>query len=61
LEVGKFADFVVIKPENNLLLGERLAVTKAPDERLFACITYGDDRIVDSVFVAGQKVNQVVG
>jgi guanine deaminase len=60
LEVGKYADFVVVRPDKNELLGERLAVTKSSSERLFACIAYGDDRIVDSVYVAGKRLNDSV-
>ena len=56
LEVGKYADFVVVKPSRHLLLGERLSVTKNPLERLLACVTYGDDRIIDSTYVAGVQV-----
>lgn len=56
LEIGKYADFVVVRPDHLELLGERLVVTQSPADRLFACITYGDDRIVDSVYVAGKRV-----
>jgi guanine deaminase len=54
LDVGKDADFLVVRPDRNELLGERLAVTKTAVERLFACIAFGDDRIVDKVYVSGR-------
>jgi guanine deaminase len=55
-EPGKFADFVVINPAQKPLLAERMAASKDAEERLFACITHGDDRLTQSVFVAGQKI-----
>jgi guanine deaminase len=55
-EPGKYADFVVINPTKKPLLAERIAGAKDAEERLFACITHGDDRLTQSVFVAGQKV-----
>lgn len=54
LDVGKDADFLVVRPDRNELLGERLSVTKTAVERLFACIAFGDDRIVDKVYVSGR-------
>jgi guanine deaminase len=56
-EPGKYADFLVIKPGQKPLLAERIARAKDPEERLFACITHGDDRLIRSVFVAGEKVH----
>jgi guanine deaminase len=56
LEVGKFADFVVINQSRNLLLAERLVKTNSAEERFFATMTHGDDRITESVFVAGKQI-----
>jgi guanine deaminase len=56
LEVGKFADFVVINQSKNLFLAERLLKTHSAEERFFATMTYGDDRITESMFVAGKQV-----
>ncbi len=56
LEVGKFADFVVINQNKNALLAERLIKTYSAEERFFATMTYGDDRITEAVFVAGRQV-----
>jgi guanine deaminase len=58
LEVGKQADFVVLHTEHNELLSERLRVAKDPAERLFACVTMGDDRMVHAVYVAGRQISQ---
>ncbi len=56
LEVGKDADFIVVNPSRNRLLSERIAVTETPAERLFACMAYGDDRIIEETYVAGQRL-----
>jgi guanine deaminase len=55
---GKSADFVVVNPSNKPLLAERIAAAKDAEERLFACITHGDDRVIQSVYVAGQKIHE---
>lgn len=60
LEVGKQADFVIVHPSHNELLGERLRSTKSVSERLFTCVTMGDDRIVSGVYVAGKLVSTTV-
>lgn len=56
LEVGKDADFVVLRPQRHELLMERLSLTNDVNERMFACVTYGDDRIVEKTFVAGRSL-----
>jgi guanine deaminase len=56
LEVGKDADFVVVTPGKKTILAERIAAAQTSEDRLFACITLGDDRIVDQTYVAGQLV-----
>lgn len=56
LDVGKSADFVVLQPKANQLLAERLDTTKTAEERLFALMTFGDDRIVSSTYVSGVAV-----
>ena len=56
LEVGKDADFVVIKPSKKPILAERLVTAETPSERLFACITCGDDRIIEQTYVAGNLI-----
>jgi len=56
LEVGKSADFVVINSNRNLLLSERLMVANTPEERLFAFMTYGDDRVVEATYAFGREV-----
>jgi guanine deaminase len=56
LEVGKDADFVIVDASKKLILAERLAVAESPEERLFACITLGDDRIISKSYVAGNLI-----
>lgn len=55
-EAGKFADFVVISPKRNQLLGERMSKLNSSEEKLFALITSGDDRVVDATYVSGCQV-----
>jgi guanine deaminase len=56
LEEGKSADFVVLSAKRNELLTERLFKANSAEERLFAFITLGDDRVVEATYVAGQEV-----
>jgi guanine deaminase len=55
-QVGKSADFQVIDPSKNELLKARLENSHSVEEKLFALIFLGDDRITDQVFVAGRKI-----
>jgi guanine deaminase len=57
LDVGKDADFIVIDPSQRQILAERIAAAETPSERIFACMTHGDDRIIAKTYVSGQKVN----
>lgn len=56
LEPQKAADFVVLSSRRNQLLAERIAKTTSPEERLFAFITSGDDRVVEATYVSGREV-----
>jgi guanine deaminase len=53
---GLPADFVVVKWRNSELLTQRLENAQTDDDRLFATIILGDDRIVNATFVGGKKV-----
>lgn len=53
---GAPADFVVVKWRNNELLSHRLESTANDNERLFATIILGDDRIISSTYVAGKNI-----
>jgi len=54
-ESGKEADFVVIDPSQNDLLNYRITDATSIEDILFAIITLGDDRIVKSVYLMGEK------
>ncbi len=54
LEPGKQADFQVISFDAKPLLRERVARTRTPQERLFATVVHGDDRVLDKLYVAGR-------
>lgn len=58
LEPQKAADFVVLSSRRNQLLAERIAKTNSPEERLFAFITSGDDRVVEATYVSGYEVHR---
>jgi guanine deaminase len=55
-EVGKEADFVVIDPTKNDLLNYRVADASSIEDILFALIILGDDRIVNEVYLMGEKL-----
>ena len=53
---GLPADFVVVKWRNSALLAQRLENAQTDNDRLFATIILGDDRIVNATYVGGKKV-----
>jgi len=53
LESGKAADFLVLDLAATPLLARRLAAAKTLEDRLFALMVLGDDRVVERTFVAG--------
>jgi len=55
-EPGKYADFQVINWRNHRLIREKFD-DRSPEENLFALITMGDDRLVDSTWINGKKVS----
>lgn len=52
---GKLADFQVLEPRRIRLLEKRFERTQDPVERLFAIVMLSDDRMTESVYVAGQE------
>lgn len=56
-EIGKEADFILIDPSNIELVSERLSTAKTLEEKLFAILILGDDRLVDSVYLMGKLVD----
>ena len=53
---GLPADFIVVKWRNSALLAQRLENAQTDNDRLFATIILGDDRIVNATYVGGKKV-----
>jgi guanine deaminase len=57
LDVGKFADIVVLDPEATEVLKSRHALSGSIEDVLFALALLGDDRAVAATYVAGQRVH----
>jgi guanine deaminase len=58
LEVGKFADIVVLDPSATPVLASRHELSQSIEDTLFSLMMLGDDRSVKATFVAGQKRHQ---
>lgn len=56
-EPGKEADFIILDPASNPLLGYRSAHCRTLEERLFALMMLGDDRTVRHAYLAGKLVH----
>jgi guanine deaminase len=54
-DVGKEADFVVIDPSKNDLLNFRITSGSSIEDVLFSLIILGDERIIDGVYLMGEK------
>lgn len=54
LELGKFADIVVLDPEATPVLKSRHELSQSLEDVLFALMILGDDRAVAATYVAGQ-------
>ncbi|NPD44447.1 MULTISPECIES: guanine deaminase [unclassified Lentimicrobium] len=55
-EIGKEADFILLDSSNIELVDERLKTAKTLEEKLFAILILGDDRLMDSVWLMGESV-----
>lgn len=55
-EPRKEADFILIDSSRVELVHKRLEVCKSIDEKLFALLMLGDDRIIESVYLMGRKI-----
>ncbi|TBU96874.1 guanine deaminase [Stutzerimonas kirkiae] len=55
---GKDADFVVLDLKATPLIDYRLRQARSLEEKLFALITLGDDRVVQETFAAGNSVHR---
>jgi len=54
-EKGKEADFLVLDYAATPLLERRLSVAENIEERLFALMMLGDDRVVEHTYIMGEK------
>ena len=52
---GKEADFVVLDEQATPLIERRMAVAKSIEEKLFVYMMLGDDRVVHSAYIMGQR------
>jgi guanine deaminase len=58
IEVGKFADLVVLDPSATPVLASRQEVSSSLEDVLFSLMILGDDRAVSATYVAGRKVHE---
>lgn len=56
-ESGKEADFIILNPWATELLQERIKAAKTIDEILFVLLMLGDERLIEGVFLQGQKMD----
>jgi guanine deaminase len=57
LEVGKFADIIVLDPLATPVLAARHDLSQSLEDILFALMMLGDDRAVSATYIAGRKVH----
>ena len=55
LDVGKFADIVVLDPEATAVLKNRQELSQSIEDVLFSLMILGDDRAIRATYVAGGK------
>jgi guanine deaminase len=58
LEVGKYADIVILDPRATPVLQSRHELSESIEDMLFSLMLLGDDRAVKATYVAGQKLHQ---
>ncbi|MGQ0485353.1 MAG: guanine deaminase [Hyphomicrobiales bacterium] len=58
LEVGKWADLVVLDPHATPVLASRQEVSQSLEDVLFSLAILGDDRAVRATYIAGRKVHE---
>lgn len=58
LEMGKWADLVVLDPRATPVLADRADLSETLEDTLFALALLGDDRAVRATYVAGNKVHE---
>ncbi len=57
LEIGKFADVIVLDPQATEVLAARHELSQSIEDVLFALALLGDDRAVFATYVAGHRVH----
>ncbi len=57
LDIGKYADLVVLNPQATAVLASRHELSESIEDVLFALALLGDDRAVAATYVAGGKVH----
>jgi guanine deaminase len=57
LEIGKFADVIVLDPQATDVLNARHQLSNSIEDILFALALLGDDRAVTATYVAGKRVH----
>lgn len=57
IEVGKFADLMVLDPRATPVLTSRQEISESLEDILFSLMILGDDRAVRATYVAGQMVH----
>lgn len=60
LEIGRFADLVVLDPKATPVLASRQDLSSSLEDVLFSLMILGDDRAVRATYVAGRKVHERV-
>jgi guanine deaminase len=58
LDVGKFADLVVLDPQATPVLASRNEISQSLEDVLFSLAILGDDRSVHATYIAGKKVHE---
>lgn len=56
IEVGKYADLVVLNPQATPIMAARHALSESLADELFALMIMGDDRAITQTYVAGKPV-----
>ena len=59
LKTGNYADLIVLNSNSTSLMSHRMEKCETLEEELFILQTLGDDRAIDAVFIAGEKIKQV--
>ncbi len=57
IEIGKFADLVVLDPQATPVLASRQDLSTSLEDVLFSLMILGDDRAIRATYVAGKRVH----